>query len=119
MTVNELSGLVGQQDLAVLGAHHAGQLVTENHGGFVGGVCLLDGALAAGAELVGAVNQRLGGYATDVDAGAAVHAAGLFDEGNVLTGLGVCAGESLAALAEANDDHVKVQLSGGGHNILL
>ena len=40
VTVNELSGLVGQQDLAVLGAHHAGQLVTENHGGFVGGVCL-------------------------------------------------------------------------------
>ena len=119
MTVNELSGLVGQQDLAVLGAHHAGQLVTENHGGFVGGVCFFKAALAAGAELVGAVHERLGGYATDVDAGAAVHAAGLFDEGNVLTGLGVCAGEGLAALAEADDDHVKVQLSGGGHNILL
>ena len=49
----------------------------------------------------------------------AVHAGGLFDEGNVLTGLGVCASEGLAALAEADDDHVKVQLSGGGHNILL
>ena len=119
VTVNELSGLVGQQDLAVLGAHHAGQLVTENHGGFVGGVCLFKGALAAGAELIGAVHERLGGYTTDVDAGAAVHAGGLFDEGNVLAGLGVCAGEGLAALAEANDDHVKVQLSGGGHNILL
>ena len=63
--------------------------------------------------------ERLGGYATDVDAGAAVHAGGLFDEGNVLAGFGVCTGEGLAALAETDDDHVKVQLSGGGHSVLL
>ena len=119
MTVNELGSLVGQQDFAVLGAHHAGQLVTENHGGFVGGVCLFKGALAAGTELVGTVHERLGGYTTDVDAGAAIHAGGLFDESNVLAGLGVGAGEGLAALAEADDDHVKVQVSGGGHTILL
>ena len=119
MTVNELGGLVGQQDFAVLGAHHAGQLVTENHSGFVGGVCVLNAVLTAGVEFVGAVHERLGGHATDVDAGAAVHAGGLLDEGNVLAGLGVCAGEGLAALAEADDDQVKVKLSGGGHNILL
>ena len=65
------------------------------------------------------MNQRLGGHATNVDAGAAVHAGGLLDEGNVLAGLRVCAGEGLAALAETDDDHVKVQLSGGGHSVLL
>ena len=108
MAINELSSLVGQQDFAVLGAHHAGQLVTEDHSGFVGGVCFFKAVLTAGAELVGAVYECLGGYATDVDAGAAVHAGELFDEGNVLAGLGVGAGEGLAALTEADDDHVKV-----------
>ena len=108
MAVNELGSLVGQQDFAVLGAHHAGQLVTEHHGGLVGSVCFFKAALAAGAELVGTMNQRLSGHAADIDTGAAVHAGGLFDEGNVLAGLGVGAGEGLAALAETDDDHVKV-----------
>ena len=73
MTVNEFGGGVRFENFAVLRTHGTGEFVTENHGTLVGGVRSVGVVFAAGAEFVSPVHKRLGGHASDIDAGAAVH----------------------------------------------
>ena len=63
------------------------------------------------------MNQRLGGYTTDVDAGTAVHFLELFDHGNLLALPAEGRGESLTTLAPADDSNIDMQWFGQSINI--
>ena len=90
--------------------------------GVVDGAELLDEGVAPGdggrealpipcrAVLLAVVDERLGGDAADVDAGAAVHLAAPLDHGDPSAGAGERPGEGLASLAPADHHHVHVQV---------
>ena len=117
MTVNEFGGGIRFEDFAVLRAHGTGEFVTENHGALIGGVGSVGVVFAAGTEFISPVHKRLGGHASNIDAGAAVHVRGLLDQGDVLAGFRVGASKGFAALAEADNDHIEVKAR-GSHSVL-
>ena len=56
--------------------------------------------------------ELLGGHATDVDAGAAVHVGVAFDECDAVAGLSALHGDGFAGFAETHDNDVVGLLSG-------
>ena len=96
----------------VFTAQETGHFVLAGDGAPIIGGLFLKAALSAAQALMRFVDQRLGGDAGDVDAGAAVHFVRAFDDGDGLSLIREIGGQRLASFPESDNDSVIALLHG-------